>query len=608
MRRVRPTTRGGFLHGRLWSSLLGAFAVLLLEVPAPLQGAQGAPKGKEEIAEAEAEAEQLFDGILEQFEKEKKLQPYERMPTVEKFGTARCKKTVEFLIELYGKEENSGLRVAISHALGKIGTLEAVKGIVTVGAPLLLADPVGVEELGTSLRGPLDPAAEEWLIKNGLSPEIRKDPRGFDIMLKAMSKLKSKNRIPLLLTELKKGSAGVQIAVLEALRPLAEERVAQAAIPLLGSTDVGVQVAAYDVVAALPGAKYRRYFVSGLKSPQWEVRALSVDAIAKLNDKETVKLVAPLLNDKDKRVQISVVQAFLVRGGSDVIEPLFKALDTVDPRVQDDIADALARLTGKNLGPFSAQWESWWIQNKGKAENYKAMSAEAFAKIKEEDKNQAKTVYFGLRVLSNNIGFLFDTSESMDEEYTPKAPTAEKQGDDKDRGKTVVEKPVDKTKGKGKTKKKKVTTKLDIAKKELTSVVKALKDGQNIDIFRFDSRVTDFVAQALDPEKKSLAKLSPQIRPQINAFIQASTAGGLTNLSGVLKAAMEYPNIDTIYLLSDGAPTMGITDHQELLNEVDRLNRRLKIKINTISFDPKPEERRLLQTLSERNFGVYVER
>ena len=63
-----------------------------------------------------------------------------------------------------------------------------------------------------------------------------------------------------------------------------------------------------------------------------------------------------------------------------------------------------------------------------------------------------------------------------------------------------------------------------------------------------------------------------------------------------------------VYLLSDGAPTVGVVNHVDLLEEVMRLNRHRKVKINAISFDPKPEERELLQTLADRNFGVYVER
>ena len=126
-----------------------------------------------------------------------------------------------------------------------------------------------------------------------------------------------------------------------------------------------------------------------------------------------------------------------------VIEPLYQALDANDGRVQDDIADTLARLTGKDFGPASAQWESWWRSNKSK---YKpgelvAMSAEAFAALKAEQAEASTLLYHGLRVVSKRPVFILDCSESMKLEYVPIAEARKqrkKQKDKKD-GDTKVE-------------------------------------------------------------------------------------------------------------------------------------------------------------------------
>jgi HEAT repeat protein len=591
-----------------WAVLV--WALLGLWEPCGGVAAEKAGKGKvkKEADEDETIAEAQFEVVLEQFEKEKELEAYERMPTVEKFGTAPCKKTVEFLVKLYSAEENPGIRVAISRALAQINTLEAVKAIITVGLPLQAGDNIGLEDVAKSLTRPHAPDVEEWLAKNALTAEVRKDPVVFELFLKALAKMQTKSRISVLLAELKKASPELQVTILESLRPLGDPAVAQTAVSLLKSTNAQVQVAAYDVLAVLPGGRYRSHFTSGLKSSSWEIRALSVDYFSRTGDKDVVKLAAPLLKDSDPRVRVAVVLAFVKHGGPEVIEPLYGAIDSSEGRVKDDIADALARLTGKNFGPFMPQWESWWTQNKGKGLPLKALSDEDFAKLKEQDSNQTTATYFGLRVLSGKLGFLFDTSESMDEEYIPK-----KKGDEatpasaEEKGKTAVAPSRGKAKGKAKAKKK-VTTKLDVAKRELTDVVKGLADGQTLNIFRFNSLITDFVASTLGPEKKALARLTPATRQKINAFIQASKAEGLTNLLGVLKDAMQYPGLDTIYLLSDGAPTIGVTDYKELLSEVERANRRLRIKINVISFDPQPQERQLLQALASQNYGVYVEK
>lgn len=594
--------RSRAVAGALLASLAAAGALGLL------RAARAAPSPAERPAEkgSEAEAEAAFEAIRKAFDEEKGRDPWERIATIEKFATAPCKKAVEFLTELYGKEENPGIRIAISRALGKMGTLEAAKSFVQNGVPLLLQDALGADEVGKILRNRFDDAAEEWLVANLLKSPIREKPEVLSASLRAVTRFRTPKRMTFLLAELSKVSPAAQVAILEELRPLRDKSVAKGVLPLLRSPDVDVQIAAHEVLAELEGDAYRAHFVKGLKSPQWEIRALSVDALSKMEEKSLVKLASPLLADPDKRVRVSVVQAFLRRGGAEVIEPLFRALDGSDPRVQDDIADALARLTGQNFGPIRAQWESWWVQAKGRPAAYKAMGAEEFAKLKEEDAQRSKTVYFGLRVLSNNLAFLIDTSESMDEAYTPKARTKPGEEDSGSKGKTVV---VDPKKAKGKTAKKPTTRKIDVAKRELTQVLSALRDGQSLTVLSFNTIVTDLVdTLGAASDEPKLIRLNASSREAVAGFVKGLKPAGLTNLLGAIREAMEYPEVDTIYLLSDGAPTAGVTDYDELLAEVERANRRRRIKINAISFDPKPEERRLLQALSERNFGVYVER
>lgn len=573
-------------------------------------GQDGGKAGQEGGAPSSPEA--LFDEILAKFEKEKGLEPWSRMGTVEEFGKVPSKKSVDFLVGIYRSEENPGIHIAASKALARIGTPEALEALLRAGLPLIVEDPLAIQEVGRALSHSFAPEAEDWLLKNAFTPEVRKSPEAYNLMLRAIAKLKDPKKSQVLLAELKgqRIPKEVQVSILEALRASADKRVAQAVLPLLRSTDPEIEIGAYEIIAAVGDASYRTHFAKGIKSPRWEVRALCVDALSKAGDKDLLKLSIPLLSDRDKRVRISVVEALLRHGGPDVIEPLLKAIDGSDPRVQDDIADALARLTGQNFGPVSAQWESWWALNKGRGLALKALSGEDFAALKEEDRERSKTVYFGLRVVSNHLGFLIDTSESMGEEYTPKE-AAKKAPDGEGKGKTVVVEKKKKTTAK-KSGRSGVTTRLDVAKKELTGVVANLRDSQALNVLSFNTLITDFVHTALGPpgaeEAKSLAKLVPAVRARLAQFTGRLSPGGMTNLLGAIETAMQYSELDTIYLLSDGAPTVGVTDHGQLLAEVERLNRRRRVKINTISFDPEPEERRLLQALSDQNFGVYVEK
>ncbi|HVR75604.1 MAG TPA: HEAT repeat domain-containing protein [Planctomycetota bacterium] len=591
--------------------------------------------------------DEAFEKLREKFDAEMALEAYERLGTIEKFGTAPSKKTVEFLVELYESDTNSGIRAAVTRALGKIGTEDAVKAIVNVGVPILIADIVITQELRTALAGPFEKSAEEWLLRNGVTAAVRESPEVMEIVLGAIGRLKTPKRLDVLLDEVKKvSSPEVQVSILDALRPHANPKVAAGVASLAGSEKpVAVQVAAYDILGAGAAKKYRGQFIKGLKSPHWEVRVMCLDALAALGEKGVVGIATRLLKDPDPRCQIAAVHALQNRGGAEAIGPLIHALGSAQGRLQDDLADALARLTGKNFGPVKVQWESWWDQNKSSGKPFTAMSAEEFARLKEDDQSGATVLYYGLRVLSTRVAFAMDTSESMNEVHEPPA-SGKEAGEERVRTIAKPRAPEEKGEaGKGKVKRKgkarrRGPTRLDVAKRELISVLNRLKDGHRLNILRFDSMIVDFAAAALDaadpvpvpdpdpaaapapaparppardaapdsPPTKSLAVLDPAVRTSAEAFINAAKPEGLTNLMGVLKTAFEYPEVDTIYLLSDGAPTIGVTDHTEFLVRLARMNRLRKVKINTISFDPSAEERKLLQALSEQNYGVYVEK
>ena len=474
--------------------------------------------------------------------------------------------------------------------------------------------------IGEALSNPLKPDAEEWLVKSAMTPEFRKDPQVLDMLLKVIGRAKTESRVEVLLNEIRRTSSQeVQALILESLSSAKGEKVASTALHFASSQSLPLQLAAYEVLRFNEPQKHRQLFLSGLQSPHWQLRVASIDALAEAKDKELVKTFLPLLKDKDWKVQVAVVQAFLARGGAEVMEPLFNALDTSPGRVQDDIADALARLTGKNFGVVKAQWESWWAQNKDKGLAFTPMSTAELLQLKESEKSQGTVVYntyFGLRVLSSSVAFLIDCSESMDAEYIPRErkPTPAKRSETKDRGKTTVAdskgKPLEKAQESPREKaraKPKGLSRLEIAKKELLNVMKGFKDGDRMDVLRFNSTVVDF-APPSSSQAKALPKLSPQLRKDLEGFIEASKAEGLTDLFGAIKLSFEYSEVDTIYVLSDGAPTMGVVDHQEFLDKVKRLNQQRRLKINAISFNPAPEERKLLQALAERNFGQYVER
>jgi Mg-chelatase subunit ChlD len=97
------------------------------------------------------------------------------------------------------------------------------------------------------------------------------------------------------------------------------------------------------------------------------------------------------------------------------------------------------------------------------------------------------------------------------------------------------------------------------------------------------------------------------IRPNLKeaqALVSKIAPRGSTNIFDALETAFAHKEADTIYLLSDGAPTNGrIIDEDDILKEVRKMNRLRQIVIHTISFGSSA----FMKSLATQNGGQYVE-
>ena len=578
-----------------WSAgpAIGGFGVVFGAQPA-----YSSPDDDEACAEK-------FERILEKFKQEKQAakDDYLRIPTIVSFGSAPCSKTIEFLKGLYKKEKNPGIFVAISEALVSMATKDSIEAMVKVGLVGFIGqdkvDGYAMERIGDLLRRPMTPRAEEWLLNWGLKiPQLRRNETTNEMLLLAAASRRSSKRIPILAREIRATrSPELQATILESIGESSDKSVAKLGVTFSRSRDERVVTAAYDILRMTKSKTYKKYFVRGLKNPHWQVRVLSIDALSDIGDKSIVSYAVPLLKDKDKRVQVSAVHALMMKGGKAVMEPLIEAMDYTTARVKDDVTDALTRLTSRDFGPVSAQWDSWWRSNKDKVtdNDLVAMSASEFSALKEQSEEKATLLYHGLRVLSDYVAFVIDTSESMKREYTPKK-SAKKRRTSRtevaDSGKTSDQQ-----------------QRIVVAKKELTQVVRGLEDGKSFNIVGFDTFTADFNTNVLQGDAEKLVKVNVMTRAKAAGFVDKMKPGGLTNLSRALQTAFAYGDVDTVFLLSDGTPEGGgITDHEELLRAVRRWNRLSKVKINIIGFDLDEKTRYLMERLADQNFGVFVER
>jgi len=598
-----------FLNTALVALLaLGVFSTVAFAIP---QARKDEDKGKGAAKKIDVASVEKRSKLLQDRWKSQRSAPIERrILLILEFANAPCKETVNFLIRLYASEKNSGIHMSITKTLGKIGTEPAIRAVIGKGLPLLENNAFNITAVAEALENRLESKAEQWLIKSGLrAAGLRRNEVVWNRVVAAVADFKNPQRVTFLVREMMTNkSPKTLVVILNSLENVKDKKVISIAAKMVNHKDPGVQVAAMSLLYNQGGSRERKLFEKGVKNRAWQVRLLSLRTLARLKHKKISDYAIAALNDPEDKVQVNAVRILLDQGGSEVILPLIQHIDKAKGRVKDDIVDALTRLTGKDLGPSTFQWEGWWEQ-KGKTIKVLARcSAEEFTRMKQKLAEDSNTVsYHGLRVLSDNFIFIFDSSESMKEQYVPPEERPGARGKAGGAGKTVVVDPNDPNGGRGQ--KQALQTKLAVAQKNLKKVINGLKNGKRFDIIRFESIITDFIRAVLEKEPDKLAVLDVESRGKALAFVDQARPQGQTYMLKALETAFENDEVDTIYLLSDGAPTPPEKAGMNvILERMRKLNRVRSIKINTIGFDLKDKEKEFLRTLADEHFGVFIER
>ena len=356
--------------------------------------------------------------------------------------------------------------------------------------------------------------------------------------------------------------------------------------------DPKLQQAVLKALQHLEAEDQSRTFHKALKSPHWTVRACAVDIFGDTRDPEVVRVLVPLLTDPFLEVQVSAVQALRKIGGRDVVEALIKAVKKSEGRVLDDISDTLLWLTGKDFGPNPISWKAWWDQQGDSAE-IKGITREEFEKIRAESADRTTGTYYGLRVISRFVTFIVDVSGSMEEPYF--VDSLKLPGGRIKRGTDVGEEP-----GSGRKKREKIA-KIEVARRELLRVIDGIPNGTQFNIIAFESTFTLW--------RPALVEMGDAIRHDAMDHVRGLTPRGMTNIYDTLMSALDDPEVNTIYFLSDGAPTMGkIMDTEGILEQVRARNAERKVKIHTIGFHLDPAASILMRRLAQENHGSFVER
>ncbi len=209
---------------------------------------------------------------------------------------------------------------------------------------------------------------------------------------------------------------------------------------------------------------------------------------------------------------------------------------------------------------------------------------------------------FGASVTGKNIVFILDTSGSMlTTDTLPDGVAPRRPG-----SRTVV-------RGGKRSGKREPTgpppdrQRIVRAKKELARVIRALPEDVSFNIVAYSSGV--------DSWKESLTPARSKAKKDAIRFVDGLKPEGVTVTDLALEVAFADLSVDTVYLITDGAPThVGSsgrdlpTDAPQLMGEIHRSMREMNflrgIRIFTLGFHGAEED--FLRKLSRDHYGRYV--
>lgn len=261
---------------------------------------------------------------------------------------------------------------------------------------------------------------------------------------------------------------------------------------------------------------------------------------AQTNDDKAKKLVASCAQSADRAVREQVALNIAAKPDADGLKTLVDMLEREkNNRLRDRIDAELERLSGLSGGGKASFWREW-VDHLGP--EWKPATRDAKPREPKGDTYVAQLA--GLPIVSDRIAILVDFSGS----------TWQKRAD-------------------GKTRK----DQLDV---ELEKTLKALPPETQFNVIPY----TD----APIPWEKTLQPATPANVAKALKFFTSSKASGKGNFWDAAMLALESPDVDTILVLTDGAPTGGHRWNVDLMHAlyVER-NRFRHVALDAVIVDAK---------------------
>ena len=363
----------------------------------------------------------------------------------------------------------------------------------------------------------------------------------------------------------------VRHALLTALGERGEARTVDTLEQLANAAARTTRAFAFEALGA-PGLRgYSHSFLDrALHGTLRGNRVLAAGAVVSSGDVALLPRVRQALGDEYRLTRLAAAEALGKLRHRDSVRPLIDRLaKETNPRLRNAVAQSLFRLTGVNLYDDFALWERWWSEQ-GQVFAMPAVAPVLPDADRGKTRGAAPPRFYGIPIESDGVVFVIDQSGSMGGGPPLLGPGGLRSG----------------------------PAKFDVAVTELLRAVEGLHAGAGVNVVLFESTVR--------PWARSLQPLTPRVREVLAAHLKSQQPAGETNLFDALRKALLMDDVETIVLLSDGAPTAGrYTEEGAILSAVEQLNAKREVVIHCVSVGVSSS---LLRRLAAQNGGRYARR
>ena len=347
---------------------------------------------------------------------------------------------------------------------------------------------------------------------------------------------------------LAKASPAVKPQLVRALGAAGGKPAVAALLDVLRDDDVVIRSEALLALAEIGDEGAFGAMSLFLKASDPRVRDVAARALGVLGSSRATPMLVAALDDPSARVVESAAGALGLLGAETAVPALIDRLekaqggkvakppagkpparDPEDLRLVDGLQRSLQRVTGMSLGDDPDLWRAWWNEARERTRGGTP------PKNPDAPTTVSGPRYYGFTVRSSRVAFVIDVSRSMG-----------------------------------------WNDRLVTAQKELVQALEHLSARTRFNLITYSD-----VGRAW--EEKLVPATGENTRRAIR-FVQKLEPVNGTNMWDGLHLAFRDEDVDTIFFLSDGTPTVGpVVDQDAILAEVHEMNRWRRVRIHTVA-------------------------